>query len=92
MIVYKVFCKNDNLKKGEFIGALAERRRDLRGKTKVETGLRWAKLTFGQLIKDKYAIFVVPKELNLGIDIRWLVEKGVFNKEELRRMVNLVQV
>ena len=92
MIVYKVFCKNDNLKKGESIGALAERRKDLRGKTKVETGLRWAKLTFGQLIKDKHAIFVVPKELNLGIDTRWLVEKGVFNKEKVRGTVNLVGV
>jgi len=65
MIVYKVFCKNYDLKKGEFIGALVERRMDLRGKTKVETGLRWAKLTFGQVIKDKHTIFVVPKEFNL---------------------------
>ncbi len=37
-IVYKVFYKNYDLKKGEFIGALAERRKNLRGKTKVETG------------------------------------------------------
>jgi hypothetical protein len=92
MIVYKVFYKNYDLKKGELIGALVERRKGSRGKTKVETGLRWAKLTFGQLIKDKHAIFVVPKELNLGIGTWWLLEKGVFNKEELRGMVNLVEV
>ena len=67
MMVYKVFYKNYDLKRAEFIGTLVERRKDLRGKAKVETGLRWAKLTFGQLIKDKHAIFVVPKELNLGI-------------------------
>ena len=91
MIVYKVFYKNYDLKKGEFIGALVERRKDLRGKSKVETGLRWAKLAFGQVIKDKHAIFVVPKELNLEIGTRWLVEKAVFNKQELRGMVNLVQ-
>jgi hypothetical protein len=64
MIIYKVFYKNYELKKGELMGALKERRKNLRGKTMVETGLRWAKLTFGQLIKDKHAIFVVPKELN----------------------------
>ena len=82
-IVYKVFYKNYDLKKGEFIGALAERRKDLRGKTKVETGLRWARLTFSQLIKDKHAIFVVPEELNLGIGTICPVAKAVFNKEEL---------
>jgi hypothetical protein len=91
MIVYRIFRKNCDPKKGEFIGALVERRRDLRGKTRVETGLRWAKLTFGQLIKDKHAIFVVPKELNSWIDARWLVEKA-FTKEELRGMVNSVEV
>ena len=83
MTVYKVFYKNYDLKKGEFIGVLAERRKDLRGKTKVETGLRWAKLAFDQLIKDKHAIFVVPEELNLEIGTRCLVAKAVFNKEGL---------
>jgi len=92
MMVYKVFYKNYDLKKGEFIGALVERRKDLRGKTNVETGLRWAKLTFGQLTKDKQAIFVVPKELNLGIGTRWLLEPGELNREESRGMVKLVGV
>jgi len=63
MIVYKVFYKDYELKKGEFVGMLIERRKDLRGVTQVESGLRWAKLTFGRMIKDEYTIFVVPKEL-----------------------------
>lgn len=65
MIVYKVFYKNYDLKKAEFIDALVERRKDLRGKPKAETGLRWAKLTFGNLVEDKHKIFIVPHELNL---------------------------
>jgi hypothetical protein len=78
MIVYKVFYKNYDLKKGELIGALTEKRKDLRGRTKVESGLKWAKLTFGHMVKDKNAIFVVPHELRFGDETEWLVEKGVF--------------
>jgi hypothetical protein len=78
MIVYKVFYKNYDLKKGELIGALTEKRKDLRGRTKVESGLKWAKLTFGHMVKDKNAIFVVPYELRFGDETEWLVEKGVF--------------
>jgi hypothetical protein len=33
MVVYKVFYKNYELKKGEFIGMLIERRKGLMGKT-----------------------------------------------------------
>jgi hypothetical protein len=63
MIAYKVYQKNYKFRKGELIGVLIERREDLRGKTQVESGLRWARLTFGHLVNDKQAIFVVPKEL-----------------------------
>jgi hypothetical protein len=80
MIAYKVLYKNYDLRKGEFIGALVERRKDLRGKTKVETGLRWAKLTFGNLVEDKHKIFVVPHELRFGGETERLVEKEVFAK------------
>jgi len=31
MVVYKVFYKNFELKKGEFVGMLIERRKDMRG-------------------------------------------------------------
>jgi hypothetical protein len=61
---------------------LVERRRDLRGKTSVETGLRWAKLTFGELVGDKHKIFIVPHELNLvSKNTKSFMEKGVYSKE-----------
>jgi hypothetical protein len=73
MLVYKVFYKNYELRRGELMGMLIERRSDLRGMTQVESGLRWAKLTFGHMVEDKKAIFVVPDELKLGIDTKWLM-------------------
>jgi hypothetical protein len=66
MILYKVFLKNYDLKKGELIGTLPERRKDLRGKTPAESGLKWAKSVFSDLVKDKHAIFVVAKEVKSG--------------------------
>jgi len=83
MIIYKVFSKNYELKKGELIGMLIERRKDLRGMTQVHSGMRWANVTFGRMIKDKKSMFIVPSELKLRSDTRWLVEKGVFTREEL---------
>ena len=91
MLVYKVFYKNFELKKGEFMGILIERRKDLRGRTQVESGMRWARLAFGRMVKDERTIFVVPNELKLGNDTKWLIEKGVFTKEELLGMVKLVE-
>jgi len=82
VIVYKVFCKNYELKQGQLMGALAERRKDLRGKSRVESGLKWAKLVFGQMVRDKQAIFVIPHELNLKDNIITPGEKIVFSKEE----------
>ncbi len=90
MVVYKVFYKNFELKKGEFMGMLIERRKDLRGKTQVESGMRWAKLAFGRMVKDERTIFVVPNELKLGINTKWLIEKGVFTKEELLGVNKLI--
>jgi len=52
MVVYKVFYKNFGLKKGEFMGMLIERRKDLRGKTQIESALRWEKLAFDRTVKD----------------------------------------
>jgi hypothetical protein len=90
MLTYKVFCKNYELKKGEFMGMLVERRKDLRGKTQVESGLRWARLTFGRMLKDERTIFIVPNDLKLGGDTQWLMEKGVLTKGELFWMGNLI--
>jgi hypothetical protein len=63
MISYKVFYKNYKLKKGELMGILVERRKHLRGQSLFESGLKWAKSMFGQEVRDKHAIFVVPHEL-----------------------------
>ena len=63
MIVYKVCCKDGGLKTDDLIGVLAERRKDLRGETQFESGLRWAKSFFTDLIKDRQAIFVIPNDL-----------------------------
>ncbi len=87
MLVYKVFYKNYELKKGEFVGMLVERRKSLRGKTQLESGLRWARLIFGRRVKDERAIFVVPDELKAGGDTEWIMEKGVFTRWELLGMV-----
>ena len=91
MTVYKVFYKNYEHRKAEPMGMLIERRKDLRGKTPIESGLRWAKFTFRQMVKDQKAIFVIPNELNLGSDTQWAMEKAVFSKEELPEMVKLVE-
>jgi hypothetical protein len=76
MLVYKVFNKNYELKKGKLIGMLVERRKGLGGKTQLESGLRWARLTFGRIWKDERTIFIVPNDLKLGEDTPWLIERG----------------
>ncbi len=65
MIIYKVFCKNADLKTNDLIGVLAERRRNLRGETPFEAGSRWAKSFFSDMIEDRQAIFVVPNEFEV---------------------------
>jgi len=42
------------------------------------------------VVKDKQSIFVVPNEFKLERDTNWLMEKGVFTKEELLGMVKLI--
>ena len=86
MIIYKVFYKNFELKKGEFVGMLIERREDMRGKTQIQSAMRWAKLAFGRMVKDENTIFVVPTELKLGIKTKSIIEKGIFTKEEILGM------
>jgi hypothetical protein len=62
-ITYKVLYKNYKLKKGDLMGILVERRKDLRGKSRLESGLRWAKSLFGKTVINNNMIFVVPDEL-----------------------------
>ena len=90
MIVYKVYYKDYELKRGDLVGMLIERRKSLREMTRVESGMRWAKLTFGRKVKDEKGVFIVPSELSLGDDAKWLMEKGVFTKEELVEMFKLI--
>jgi hypothetical protein len=63
MIIYRVFLKNYDLKKGDLIGVLTERRKDLRGSTPAESGLRWAKSVYSNVVKNKSDLFVVTKEV-----------------------------
>jgi general secretion pathway protein A len=88
MIVYKVFSKDYEHEKVTLLGMLAERRKDLRGKTRLEAGLTWAKLTFGGLAKDKESIFVVPKELEAGHATRVLMKRTIFYKDEFLDIVD----
>jgi len=64
MIIYKVFLKNYGLRKGDLLGILTERRKDLRGSSPAESGLRWAKSVYSNVVKNKSDIFVVTKEVN----------------------------
>ena len=91
MLVYKVFYKDFERKKGELIGLLVERRKNTRGMTLAESGLRWARLTFGKLEKNGKPIFVVPNEMNLKNGAKWLAEKWMFTKEELLGLAKFVE-
>jgi general secretion pathway protein A len=88
MIVYKVFSKDYEHEKLRLLGMLAERRGDLRGKTRLEAGLTWARLMFGDSTKDKESIFVVPKEFEAGHATRVLMKRTIFYKDELLDMVD----
>jgi len=83
MIVYVVFCKDYEHRKGELLGMLVERRTDMRGETPWGSGAKWAREAFGHLVKDKKDIYVFPKEMEMNnADERLLVEKGILTKEE----------
>lgn len=89
MIIYKVYYKYYELNKGEIMAALTERRKDGRGRSRLQSGRRWAKLMFGQMVKDKNAIFVVPDKLIWKEDSIVRAEKLLFTEEHLRdRRIN----
>jgi general secretion pathway protein A len=87
MIVYKVYFKDYSLKKGRLLGVLSERRNDLRGESYFESGLRWARLTFGPFLKDKQSLFVVPQALEEGDATTRLMEKEIFSEREFLDVV-----
>jgi hypothetical protein len=82
MMVYVVFRKDYEHRKGELMGMLVERRGEMRGLTVQESGLKWARRAFGHLVEDKRDIYVLPKQLKISEDKMLLVEKGIFSKEE----------
>jgi len=90
MMVYVVFCKDYEHRKGELMGMLVERRGDMRGQTQWESGLEWARQAFGHLVKDRKDIFVFPKEMEINDDKGLLVEKGIFSKEEFLEVTNMI--
>ncbi len=90
MIVYTVFCKDYEHRKGELMGMLVERRKDMRGETLWESGTKWARRAFGHLVKDKKDIFVYPKEMEIDDDKGLLVEKGIFSKEEFLEVMKRI--
>ena len=90
MVVYVVFCKDFKQRKGELMGMLVERRNDMRGQTQWESGIKWARKAFGHLVKDKKDIFVFPKEMEINNDKGLLVEKGIFNKEEYLKIMDII--
>jgi hypothetical protein len=63
LIVYKVFYKDYQKKACRFIGELRERRKDLRGMTHTQAGLKWARLQFGESVRDRQALLVVTRNL-----------------------------
>ena len=85
MIIYKVLYKNYKLRNGELMGILIERRKNLRGRSLFESGLKWARSMFGQLVGDQQAIFVIPIEVTLSDRSVVPVEKIVFTGEEFFR-------
>jgi uncharacterized protein YqgQ len=90
MVVYVVFCKDYEHRKGELMGMLVERRKDTRGETQWESGVKWARQAFGHLVKDKKDIFVFPKEMEINDDKGLLVEKGIFSKEEFLEVTKTI--
>jgi len=90
MMVYVVFCKDYEHRNGELMGMLVERRKDTRGETQWESGVKWARQAFGHLVRDKKDIFVYPKEMEIDDDKGLLVEKGIFSKEEFLERVKVV--
>jgi hypothetical protein len=91
MIVYVVFCKDYEHRRGELMGMLVERRKDTRGETQWESGAKWARQAFGHLVKNKRDIFVFPKEMEVNDDKGLLVEKGIYSKEEFLEVMKTIE-
>ena len=72
------------------MGVLVERRKDTRGQSQWESGVKWARQAFGHLVKDKKDIYVFPKEMAINDDKGLLVEKGIYTKEEFLEVMKTI--
>jgi hypothetical protein len=72
------------------MGVLGERRKDTRGETQWESGVKWARQAFGHLVKDKRDIYVFPKEMEMNDDKGLLVDKGIYSKEEFLEVMRTI--
>ncbi len=94
MIIYKVFYvhKTEGPLRGEFLGALAERRKNFRGRSRMHSGLRWARLAFGHQVEDRNSIYILTEELNFKNDAILPAGKKIFSKEEYLWMIEEVDL
>jgi hypothetical protein len=63
LVIYRVFYKDYQNKACRLVGELRERRKDLRGMTHSQAGLKWAKIQFGESVKDRQALLVVTRKV-----------------------------
>ena len=73
MIVYRIFYKDYNKRTCRLLGVLTERRRSLRGMTPLQSGLRWARFSFGGSVANRESLLVVPKASGLTAE-NWDVD------------------
>ena len=91
MIVYKVYYKDCYRKKNVLLGTLIERRKNFRGMSPLESGLKWARFAFGDKVKDIKRIIVVPKEVKQGDDIEIIFSgKTLIDYDDKERNIGLL--
>jgi hypothetical protein len=63
VIVYRVLYKDYQSKACTLLGELRERRKDMRGMTHTQAGLKWARMQFGESVRDRQALLVVVRNV-----------------------------
>ena len=67
MIIYNVHYQDYKNKSKEMIGALTERRKNPKRRANlIQSAMKWAKIEFGQFVKDANAIFIEKRVVNEG--------------------------
>ncbi len=70
MGAFRVFYKDYNNRKGVFLGILTEAERSLNERSPLALLLKAARLTYGDKVKDKKDIFVVPEGEHMSLSNR----------------------